>query len=62
MEMTAALWSFVLVVGLLTLTPGLDTGLIPHTSALGRRRQALGGVLGSRADPPQIFEAHRVVR
>ncbi|MET8700664.1 LysE family translocator [Kitasatospora sp. NPDC004723] len=46
MEMTTALWSFALVVGLLTLTPGLDTALILRTSALGHRRQAWGVVLG----------------
>ncbi|MFD7593445.1 LysE family translocator [Kitasatospora sp. NPDC059812] len=46
MEMTTALWSFALVVGLLTLTPGLDTALVLRTSALGRRRQAWGVVLG----------------
>ncbi|MBD0688994.1 LysE family translocator [Streptomyces sp. CBMA123] len=46
MEMTTALWSFALVVGLLTLTPGLDTALILRTSAMGRRRQAWGVVLG----------------
>ncbi|MFJ8433209.1 LysE family translocator [Kitasatospora sp. NPDC094019] len=46
MEMTTALWSFALVVGLLTLTPGLDTALILRTSALGDRRQAWGVVLG----------------
>lgn len=44
--MTTALWSFALVVGLLTLTPGLDTALILRTSALGHRRQAWGVVLG----------------
>jgi threonine/homoserine/homoserine lactone efflux protein len=43
---TAALWSFALVVGLLTLTPGLDTALILRTAALGRRRRAWGVVLG----------------
>ncbi|MFJ6012873.1 LysE family translocator [Streptomyces sp. NPDC092952] len=41
-----ALWSFALVVGLLTLTPGLDTALILRTSAVGRRRRAWGVVLG----------------
>ncbi|MEV0194237.1 LysE family translocator [Kitasatospora purpeofusca] len=46
MEMTTALWSFALVVGLLTLTPGLDTALILRISALGHRRQAWGVVLG----------------
>ncbi|MFF9511755.1 LysE family translocator [Streptomyces sp. NPDC014724] len=35
-----------MVVGLLTLTPGLDTALILRTSALGRRKRALGVVLG----------------
>lgn len=46
MTLTTALWSFVLVVGLLTLTPGLDTALILRTAALGRRRRAWGVVLG----------------
>lgn len=46
MEISAALWSFALVVGLLTLTPGLDTALVLRTSALAGRRQAWGVVLG----------------
>ncbi|MFC9328717.1 LysE family translocator [Kitasatospora sp. NPDC057015] len=46
MAFSTALWSFTLVVGLLTLTPGLDTALILRTSALGRRRRAWGVVLG----------------
>ncbi|MGW0856057.1 LysE family translocator [Streptomyces sp. NPDC002690] len=46
MALTASLWTFALVVGLLTLTPGLDTALILRTSALGRRRRAWGVVLG----------------
>jgi threonine/homoserine/homoserine lactone efflux protein len=46
MVIGSALWSFALVVGLLTLTPGLDTALILRTSALGRRRRAWGVVLG----------------
>ncbi|MFG2825340.1 LysE family translocator [Kitasatospora sp. NPDC048365] len=46
MAMSTALWSFALVVGLLTLTPGLDTALILRTAALGRRRRARGVVLG----------------
>ncbi|MFC9756464.1 LysE family translocator [Streptomyces sp. NPDC056921] len=46
MAIGTALWSFALVVGLLTLTPGLDTALILRTSALGRRRRAWGVVLG----------------
>lgn len=46
METPTALWSFALVVGLLTLTPGLDTALILRTAALGRRREAWGVVLG----------------
>ena len=44
--MAAPLASFALVVGLLTLTPGLDTALILRTAALGHRRQAWGVVLG----------------
>ncbi|MFF2331503.1 MULTISPECIES: LysE family translocator [unclassified Streptomyces] len=46
MAISTAIWSFALVVGLLTLTPGLDTALILRTSALGRRRRAAGVVLG----------------
>ena len=46
MAMSSALWSFALVGGLLTLTPGLDTALILRTSALGRTRRAWGVVLG----------------
>ncbi|MFJ7496575.1 LysE family translocator [Streptomyces sp. NPDC097727] len=46
MAISTALWSFALVVGLLTLTPGLDTALILRTSALGRRKRAFGVVLG----------------
>ncbi|WP_299531552.1 LysE family translocator [uncultured Streptomyces sp.] len=46
MALSTALWSFALVVGLLTLTPGLDTALILRTSAVGRRRRAWGVVLG----------------
>nr|WP_308072733.1 LysE family translocator [Streptomyces bambusae] len=44
--MSTALWSFALVVGLLTVTPGLDTALILRTAALGRRTRAWGVVLG----------------
>ncbi|MGP3976255.1 LysE family translocator [Streptomyces sp. 8N114] len=40
------LWGFTLIVGLLTLTPGLDTALILRTAALGHRRCAWGVVLG----------------
>ncbi|MFJ8129634.1 LysE family translocator [Streptomyces hydrogenans] len=46
MASSTALWSFALVVGLLTLTPGLDTALILRTAALGRRTRARGVVLG----------------
>jgi threonine/homoserine/homoserine lactone efflux protein len=46
MAIGTALWSFALVVGLLTLTPGIDTALILRTAALGRRRRAWGVVLG----------------
>ncbi|MFF4508093.1 LysE family translocator [Streptomyces sp. NPDC001401] len=41
-----ALGTFTLIVGLLTLTPGLDTALILRTAALGHRRRAWGVVLG----------------
>ena len=44
--MSTALWSFALVVGLLTITPGLDTALILRTAALGHRRRAWGVVFG----------------
>ncbi|WP_433341090.1 LysE family translocator [Streptomyces sp. CA-253872] len=40
------MWSFALVVGLLTLTPGLDTALILRTALLGHRTRAWGTVLG----------------
>ncbi|MEU7072088.1 LysE family translocator [Streptomyces narbonensis] len=46
MAMSTALWSFALVVGLLTLTPGLDTAVVLRTAALGRRTRAWGVVLG----------------
>ncbi|MFC7304482.1 LysE family translocator [Streptomyces monticola] len=46
MELGTALWSFALVVGLLTVTPGIDTALVLRTAALGRRRRAWGVVLG----------------
>jgi threonine/homoserine/homoserine lactone efflux protein len=42
----SSLWSFVLVVGLLTMTPGMDTALILRTAALGAPRLAWGVVLG----------------
>lgn len=41
-----ALGSFALIVGLLTITPGLDTALILRTAALGNRSRAWGVVLG----------------
>src|SRR4051794_16400850 len=46
MGVATAFWSFAVVVGLLTLTPGLDTALILRTAAMGRRREAWGVVLG----------------
>jgi threonine/homoserine/homoserine lactone efflux protein len=49
MDTITALWSFALVVGLLTLTPGLDTALILRTAALRSRREAWGVVLGIQA-------------
>lgn len=41
-----ALWSFALIVGLLTVTPGLDTALVLRTAAVGHTRRAWGTVLG----------------
>jgi threonine/homoserine/homoserine lactone efflux protein len=41
-----AMGTFALIVGLLTLTPGLDTALILRTAALGQHRRAWGVVLG----------------
>ncbi|MEV4439554.1 LysE family translocator [Streptomyces sp. NPDC049577] len=38
--------TFAFIVGLLTVTPGLDTALILRTAALGHRRRAWGVVLG----------------
>ncbi|MFI6725920.1 hypothetical protein NRF20_37570 [Streptomyces sp. R-74717] len=52
MAISTALWSFALVVGLLPLTPGLDAALILRTSALGRRKRALGVVLGIQSGSP----------
>ncbi len=45
--------TFTLTVGILTLTPGLDTALILRIAALGRRRRAwgVGVVLGIQAEP-----------
>ncbi|MBM7170680.1 LysE family translocator [Streptomyces sp. G44] len=42
----SALWGFAVIVGVLTLTPGLDTVLILRTAALGQRRRAWGVLLG----------------
>jgi threonine/homoserine/homoserine lactone efflux protein len=44
--MVRSLGSFVLVAGLLTVTPGLDTALILRTAVLGVPRRAWGVVLG----------------
>ncbi|NYV74556.1 LysE family translocator [Streptomyces sp. UH6] len=41
-----ALWAFTLMVGLLTLTPGLDTALVLRTAAVGHRRRAWGVIFG----------------
>ncbi|WP_327041245.1 LysE family translocator [Micromonospora ureilytica] len=46
MTALSALWSFVIVVGLLTMTPGMDTALILRTAAVGETRRAWGVVLG----------------
>jgi threonine/homoserine/homoserine lactone efflux protein len=45
----SSLGSFVVVVGLLTLTPGLDTALILRTAAVGAPRRAWGVVSGIQA-------------
>jgi threonine/homoserine/homoserine lactone efflux protein len=42
----SSLGSFAVVVGLLTLTPGMDTALILRTAAVGAPRRAWGVVLG----------------
>ncbi|MFB4285530.1 hypothetical protein ACBJ59_60460 [Nonomuraea sp. MTCD27] len=42
MAVTTSIWQFALIVGLLTLTSGLDTTLILRTAALGRRRSCVG--------------------
>ena len=44
--MLSSLGSFAVVVGLLTLTPGMDTALILRTAAVGAPRRAWGVVLG----------------
>ncbi|MFI7135342.1 LysE family translocator [Nonomuraea sp. NPDC050153] len=46
MDIAGSIWSFALVAGLLTLTPGLDTALILRTSVLAGRRAAWGVTLG----------------
>lgn len=42
----SVLWSFALVVGLLTITPGLDTALVLRTAAVSGRKRAWGVVSG----------------
>lgn len=42
----AVLASFALVVGLLTVTPGLDTALVLRSAAVGGKRRALGVIAG----------------
>ncbi|MFI1161846.1 LysE family translocator [Streptomyces sioyaensis] len=46
MSYLSSIWSFALVVGLLTIIPGLDTAIIVRTSVLGNYRRAWGVVLG----------------
>ena len=41
-----SLWSFVIIVGLLTMTPGVDTALILRTAAVRTPRRAWGVVAG----------------
>jgi threonine/homoserine/homoserine lactone efflux protein len=45
----SSLAPFVVVVGLLTLTPGMDTALIVRTAAVGAPRRAWGVVVGIQA-------------
>lgn len=49
MTLLSSLGSFVIVVGLLTLTPGMDTALILRTAAVGAPRRAWGVVSGIQA-------------
>ncbi|MCG5219370.1 LysE family translocator [Streptosporangium sp. KLBMP 9127] len=49
MDVSGSLISFALIVGLLTITPGLDTALILRTSLLVDRRSAWAVVLGIQA-------------
>jgi threonine/homoserine/homoserine lactone efflux protein len=44
-----SLFSFVVVVGVLTVTPGMDTALILRTAAVGAPRRAWGVVFGIQA-------------
>lgn len=46
MTTLSSLASFVVVIGLLTMTPGMDTALILRTAAAGAPRRAWGVVLG----------------
>ncbi|MFI6509940.1 LysE family translocator [Streptosporangium sp. NPDC050855] len=49
MDVQGSVLSFALIVGLLTITPGLDTALILRTSLLAGRRSAWAVVLGIQA-------------
>ncbi|WP_326826785.1 LysE family translocator [Streptosporangium sp. NBC_01756] len=49
MDVHSSIVSFAVVVGLLTLTPGLDTALVLRTSLLAGRRSAWAVVLGIQA-------------
>ncbi|GIH92478.1 LysE family translocator [Planobispora siamensis] len=49
MDIYGSIASFAVIVGLLTLTPGLDTALILRTSLLAGRRSAWAVVLGIQA-------------
>lgn len=41
-----ALWTFALVVSLLTITPGLDTALVLRSAAVSGQRRAWGSIVG----------------
>ncbi len=40
------LWSFALIVAILTITPGLDTALVLRSAAVAGPRRAWGAILG----------------
>ena len=55
MTVLSSLGSFVVVVGLLTLTPGMDTALILRTAAVGAPRRAWGVVAGCKSNQGEFY-------